>query len=78
MFTKLFSSDTFTDPGRLDAALRAVTTPWRWTTAWATRDLLSLAYSLRNVDPSDVEYFTAPGARHGHGGRRQRRLPRPE
>ncbi|MGY1802937.1 LCP family protein [Blastococcus sp. SYSU D00922] len=60
MFSKLFSSDTFTDPGRLDAALRAVTGATTVDDTLGNTDLLALAYSLRNVTPSSVEFFTAP------------------
>jgi LCP family protein required for cell wall assembly len=47
MFGKLFSSATFTDPGRLDAAL-------------GNTEMLSLAYSLRGLTPDTVDFFTAP------------------
>ncbi|SEP22700.1 LCP family protein [Trujillonella endophytica] len=60
MFTKLFSSDTFTDPGRLDAALRAVTGAVAVDDTLSNTDLFSLAYSLRNLRPENVESFTAP------------------
>ena len=60
MFGKLFSSDTFTDPGRLDAALLAVTSAVSIDDTLGNGDLLSLAYSMRNVTPDNVEFFTAP------------------
>jgi hypothetical protein len=60
MFGKLFSSHTFTDPGRLDAAMLAVTSAVRIDDSLGNGDLLALAYSLRNVTPDDVEFFTVP------------------
>lgn len=60
MFGKLFSSDTFTDPARLDAALLAVTSAVKLDDTLGNGELLSLAYSLRNLTPEDVEFFTAP------------------
>ena len=60
VFAKLFSSDTFTDPARLDAAMLAVTRAVSVDDALGNADLLALAYSLRNVTPSDIEFFTAP------------------
>src|SRR4051794_25999612 len=47
MFGKLFSSDTFTDPGRLDAALLAVTSAVAVDEQLGNTAMLSLAYSLR-------------------------------
>jgi LCP family protein required for cell wall assembly len=60
MFGKLFSSNTFSDPGRLDSALLAVTSAVKVDDTLGNRDLLSFAYSMRNVTPDDVEFFTAP------------------
>jgi LCP family protein required for cell wall assembly len=60
MFGKLFSSDTFTDPGRLDAALLAVTGAVTIDDTLGNADLLALAYSLRNVRPESIDFFTAP------------------
>jgi LCP family protein required for cell wall assembly len=60
MFGKLFSSHTFTDPGRLDAAMLAVTSAVSIDDSLGNGDLLALAYSLRDVTPDDVEFFTAP------------------
>jgi LCP family protein required for cell wall assembly len=60
LFGKLFSSDTFTDPGRLDAALLAVTSAVSIDDSLGNGDLLALAYSMRGVTPDNVEYFTAP------------------
>ncbi|WP_233491087.1 LCP family protein [Blastococcus sp. TBT05-19] len=60
MFGKLFSTNTFTDPGRLDAALLAVTSAVSVDDTLSNGDLLSLAYSARGVQPDRIEFFTAP------------------
>ena len=60
MFGKLFSSDTFTDPGRLDAALLAVTSAVAVDEQLGNTGMLSLAYSLRGLTPDNVDFFTAP------------------
>ena len=60
MFGQLFSSDTFTDPGRLDAALLAVTSAVAVDEQLGNTELLSLAYSLRGLTPENVDFFTAP------------------
>jgi len=60
MFGKLFTSDTFTDPGRLDGAMRAVTSAVSVDDTLSDTDLLGFALSLRNVRPADVDFFTAP------------------
>ena len=60
VFAQLFSSHTFTDPGRLDAAMLAMTRAVSIDDTLSNADLLRLAYSLRNVTPSDIEFFTAP------------------
>jgi LCP family protein required for cell wall assembly len=68
MFSQLFSSDTFTDPGRLDSALRAVTSAVAVDDTLSNTDLLSLAYSLRSLTPANVESFTAPVLGTGREG----------
>jgi len=68
MFGKLFSTDTFTDPGRLDGALRAVTSAVSVDDTLGNRELLALAYSMRNVTPDDIDYFTAPVQGTGREG----------
>lgn len=68
MFSQLFSSDTFTDPDRLDAALRAVTGAVAVDDTLSNTDLLSLAYSLRGLRPENVESFTAPVLGTGREG----------
>jgi LCP family protein required for cell wall assembly len=60
MFSKLFSSRTFTDPGRLDASMLAVTSAVTIDDTLSNGDILSLAYSLRGLSPDNVEFFTAP------------------
>jgi LCP family protein required for cell wall assembly len=60
MFGKLFSADTFTNPGRLDAAMLAVTSAVSVDDSLGNSELVSLAYSLRGVTPDSVEFFTAP------------------
>ncbi len=60
MFGKLFSSDTFTDPGKLDSAMLAVTSAVSIDDTLGNGDLVALAYSLRNVTPESIEFFTAP------------------
>ncbi len=60
VFTQLFSSGTLTDPGRLDAALLAVTSAVAVDDTLGNADLLSLAYSLRDLRPENVDSFTAP------------------
>jgi LCP family protein required for cell wall assembly len=60
MFGKLFSSNTFTDPGKLDAALLAVTSAVTVDDTLGNGDVLALAYSLRGLAPENVEFFTAP------------------
>jgi LCP family protein required for cell wall assembly len=60
MFSKLFSSDTFTDPARLDAALLAVTSAVTADEQLRNAEILSLAYSLRGLTPENVDFSTAP------------------
>jgi LCP family protein required for cell wall assembly len=60
MFSKLFTANTFSDPGRLDSALLAVTSAVKIDETLGNADLLTLAYSTRGVTPENVEFFTAP------------------
>jgi LCP family protein required for cell wall assembly len=60
MFRKLFTADAFSQPGRLDSILRAVTSAVSVDDTLGNGDLLSLAYSLRNVTPESIDFFTAP------------------
>ena len=60
MFTKLFSQDVFTSPGRLDSTLLAVTNAVAVDDGLGNGELLEMAYSLRGLTPADVQFFTAP------------------
>jgi LCP family protein required for cell wall assembly len=60
MFGKLLSANTFTDPGKLDAAMLAVTSAVSIDDTLSNGDLVALAYSMRNVSPENVDYLTAP------------------
>ncbi|MCW2700175.1 MAG: Cell envelope-related transcriptional attenuator, partial [Blastococcus sp.] len=60
MFGKLFSANTFKDLGKLDSALRAVTSSVSIDDTLSNAGLLTLAYSMRGVTPDNVDYFTAP------------------
>jgi LCP family protein required for cell wall assembly len=68
MFQKLFSADTFTNPSRLDSALRAVTGAVSIDDTLSNNDLLGLGLSMRNVTPSSIQYFTAPVLGTGREG----------
>jgi LCP family protein required for cell wall assembly len=68
MFGKLFSTDTFTDPGKLDNAMLAVTKSVVIDDTLSNGDLVSLAFSMRNVTPADINFFTAPVAGTGREG----------
>jgi len=60
MFTKLFSQEVLTSPGKLDSTLLSVTDAVAVDDALGSGELLSMAYSLRGLTPADVEFFTAP------------------
>ena len=60
MFSKLFSANTFTDPGRLDTAMLTVTSAVKVDDTLGNGDLVSLAYSMRDVKPQNIDFFTAP------------------
>ena len=68
IFGELFSSDTFTDPGRLDSAVLSVTDAVTVDDSLSNTDLLALAYSLRTVTPANVDFFTAPVLGTGREG----------
>jgi len=68
VFQKLFSSDTFTDPGRLDAAMLTLTDAVSVDDSLGDRDLLSLAYSMRDLTPENVDFFTTPVRGTGREG----------
>src|SRR3954449_1577618 len=56
MFAKLFSANTFTSPSKLDKALLAVTRSVAVDDSLSNANLLSLAYSMRDVTPANVQY----------------------
>jgi LCP family protein required for cell wall assembly len=68
VFAKLLSADTFTNPGRLDAAMLAMTSAVSIDDTLGNTELAALAYSLRNVTPGSVEFFTAPVLGTGREG----------
>jgi LCP family protein required for cell wall assembly len=68
VFGKLFSANTFTEPAKLDAALLALTRAVTADDTLGNRDLLALAYSMRNVTPDDIDFFTAPVLGTGREG----------
>ena len=68
VFNKLFSTNTFTDPGRLDSALLAFTSAVSVDDSVSNRDLLGLAFSMRDLRPDNVEFFTAPVLGTGREG----------
>jgi LCP family protein required for cell wall assembly len=68
MFAELFRANTFTDPPRLDAALRALTGAVGMDDTLGNAELLGLAYSLRDLRPENLEFFTAPVLGTGQEG----------
>ncbi|TQN37932.1 LytR family transcriptional attenuator [Blastococcus colisei] len=68
LFGKLFSANTFGEPGRLDAVLLAVTSAVTVDDTLGNGELLALAYSLRNVTPESIDFFTAPVLGTGREG----------
>jgi LCP family protein required for cell wall assembly len=57
---QLISNETFSDLGRLDASLRAVGDSLAVDSGLGNRAMLSMAYSMRNLEQSGIEFFTAP------------------
>ena len=68
VFDTLFSRNTFTDPGQLDSALLAFTSAVSVDDTLGNRDLLGLAFSMRDLRPENVEFFTAPVLGTGREG----------
>ena len=68
VFGELFSQDVATDPGRLDAALLAVTSAVAVDEGLSNAGLASMAYSLRGLRPDGIEFFTAPALGTGREG----------
>lgn len=60
VFTKLFSSGTLTDPTKLDSSLRSLTGAVTVDSSLSDTELLSLAYSARQLRPENLQFFTAP------------------
>jgi LCP family protein required for cell wall assembly len=60
IMNRMISSQTFGDLGKLDRTLRAVTGSVAVDDELGNTEMLSLAYSMRNVTKDDVTYFTAP------------------
>jgi LCP family protein required for cell wall assembly len=68
MFGKLFQQDSFSDLGKLDGILRAVTNAIAVDDSLGDTDLLTLAYSARSLRPDSVVFFTAPVLGTGREG----------
>ena len=68
IMNQLISSDTFSDLGRLDRTLRAVGSSVAVDDGLSNTGMLSLAYSMRSLDKSGVDYFTMPDAGTGMEG----------
>jgi LCP family protein required for cell wall assembly len=68
VMNQLISSGTFSDLGRLDRTLRAVGSSVAVDSELGNTEMLSLAYSMRNLDKSGVDYFTMPDAGTGTEG----------
>ncbi|WP_448625848.1 LCP family protein [Geodermatophilus sp. URMC 64] len=68
VFDKLFSSDTFKDVGKLDGSLRALTDAVSIDDTLGSTDLFQLAYSMRDLTPENVDFFTAPVLGTGREG----------
>ena len=61
-------ADIFTDPGRLDAALLAVTSAVAVDEQFGNTEMLSLTYWLRGLTPDNVDFLTAPVLGTGREG----------
>jgi LCP family protein required for cell wall assembly len=68
VFEQLVTTDTLRDPGKLDAALLSLTRAVSIDDTLDASDLLELVYSLRDMRPGDVEFFTAPVLGTGREG----------
>jgi anionic cell wall polymer biosynthesis LytR-Cps2A-Psr (LCP) family protein len=60
MFTKLFSQGMFSSPLTADSVVRSVAGSVAVDKSLSNADLLAMAYSLRDLRPADVNFFTAP------------------
>ena len=65
---KLISRDTFSDLGRLDASLRAVGDSLAVDSGLGNTAMLQMAYSMRNLEQSGIDFFTAPVLGTGREG----------
>jgi LCP family protein required for cell wall assembly len=68
VMNQLISSGTFSDLGRLDRTLRAVGSSVAVDSGLGNAEMLSLAYSMRNIDEAGVDYITTPDAGTGMEG----------
>jgi LCP family protein required for cell wall assembly len=68
MFGKLFAAGTFDSIGQVDSVLRIITSSVAVDDTLSTPDLLSLAWSAREVTPAGIEFFTAPVLGTGREG----------
>jgi LCP family protein required for cell wall assembly len=64
----LISKDTFGDLGKLDASLRAVGDSVAIDSGLGNTAILKLAYSMRNLDQTGIDFFTAPVLGTGREG----------
>jgi LCP family protein required for cell wall assembly len=64
----LISQETFGDLGKLDASLRGVGDSVAVDDTLGNSAMLSLSYSLRGLENSDIQYFTAPVLGTGREG----------
>jgi LCP family protein required for cell wall assembly len=68
ILNRMIDSQTFGDPGELDRTLRAVTGSVAVDDELGNAEMLSLAYSMRNLREDDVAYLTAPVEGTGREG----------
>jgi LCP family protein required for cell wall assembly len=68
VFSELLRTDLFGSPGRMDSALRTVTDAVAVDEGLGNGELLSLAYSLRDLRAEDVDSFTVPVLGTGNEG----------
>jgi LCP family protein required for cell wall assembly len=68
VMNELISSGTFSDLGRLDGTLRALGSSVAVDSELGNTEMLALAYSMRSLDKSGVDYFTMPDAGTGMEG----------
>ena len=76
MFGQLFSTNTFTNPGRLDATLLVVTSAVAVDEQLGKAQMLLAGVLAARPDAGERRLFHRPRAGRGHRGRGERRLPR--